>query len=344
MPKDAKWFKSAPSKAIENSQLDRNTGEIKNVILCQVGPAKGHGVHLDQDFIDSVIDYADENYSEKNPLKCRFGHPSMSHTTMGKQLGTFTNFRKVGEKAIADLQLLQAARSGPNGNMWDWMFDMAEERPDFVMNSIVFQPGEYYKIIKGKKKKQSDFDRPYDFNSAESDDKKVYVEMKKLMFSDIVEQGAATESLFSANFNKDKFAVIATEFLNEHPEIDLFIKEHPEKLYTLLKQRGITLEKTSLFKSLTDLIGGKPDAKLIEKLENEALGRQQAEGLLNDANTQIEAFKAKVEELEADAIALNTEIDRLNKLTILNDASQFKKEIPLKEGAKPSWHKDNFKK
>lgn len=355
MPKGKqRWLKSKPVKIVD-AKYSREHGTINDVILCQVGPAKGHGVHLDQDFIDSVVDYANENYSEKNPLKCRFGHPAMSDTTMGKQLGTFTNFRKVGEKAIADLQLLQAAKSGPNGNMWDWMFDMAEERPDFVMNSIVFRQGEYYKIIKGKKKTESDFDTPVDFDAAEGDDKKVYVEMKELLFSDIVEQGAATESLFSAQFNKEKFAVQVNEYLNENTEIDNFLKENPDKILTLLKQRGVHLQK-GLIAQIKELFAGQEIDKsefdritLDNQQLTEKIGQLEADLLLKNtdlanADTAKIELQTQFDSLKKQLSEKNKTIADLQNLIDSVDITNFKKQSFEGDNNKPSYHKDNFKK
>lgn len=340
-----RWFKSKPVTSIENAQFDRETGVIKDVILCQVGPAKGHGVWLEQEFINSIVDYGKEYYSEIG-LKCRFGHPSFSDTVMGTQLGVFTNFRVRGEQAIADLKILKAAKNSKNGDMWTWLFDMAEERPDFVMNSIVFRQGDYYKYIDGEKKKSSDYENCDEFWDTNGDDKKLYVELEELLFSDLVEQGAATESLFSAQFNKDKFAVQVNEFLNDHPALDAFIKENPEKVYGLLKQRGITLESTTWFKSLTELFTNKSFKTQISTLQLEA--QEAAEKLkIADANAivlqaSIDTLTASEVALKAKVLELEAEVERLGNLKIDEDLGKFGKKPQEREGEKPLWHKDNF--
>lgn len=250
MPTDttSKFFKSgrislAASKKA-GSQVDPENRIISDVILCQAGEAKGHGVHLEQSFIDAGIAYAQKHHS-KIGLKCRFGHPAMSNDALGTEVGRFKNFRVVDDKMVADLHVYESANLSPtHPGAGDWILSMADEDPNAIMCSIVFMPGRkyqyddegnkyYLKIIYdqyGARYVAEDSDQKFDPS------KPVYVELKELWATDLVDDGAATDKLFSAVANPDKFAVIATQFLDDHPKIAEFLGENPHKLQEFLNK------------------------------------------------------------------------------------------------------------
>jgi hypothetical protein len=240
-----RWFKSGRVDFASTSKIDAEAGILYGVIMCQVGEAKGHGLHLEQEFIEAGIAYAQKHHA-KLGMKARFGHPGMSNETLGTEMGRFKNFRVDGDKMVADLHLFESANLSPtNPGMRDWMLSMAQEDPQAIMCSIVFSIAQFYQ--RSKKGEKYTIKRVSDGWESwwESEDKqhqydpkgKIYVSLKELMFCDIVDEGAATDRLFSAQFNSDKFSVIATEFLNEYPQIDSFIQENPEKLISFLAQR-----------------------------------------------------------------------------------------------------------
>lgn len=239
-------LKSGRVDFARTARVDAEQGVLHGVILCQVGEAKGHGVHLEQSFIEEGIDYAVKHYANRG-MKARFGHPSMSNETLGTEMGRFKDFRVEEDRMVADLHLFKSANLSPTQpGMRDWMISMAQEDPQAIMCSIVFSTKGYYqRSADGKKyaitRKYSD-DRGYYW---ESDDPayrydpkgKIFVSLKKLLFCDIVDEGAATDRLFSAEVNSEKFSVIATDFLNNYPQVDQFIREHPEKLLSFLSAR-----------------------------------------------------------------------------------------------------------
>src|SRR6056297_1264539 len=107
MPQPVRWLKSQPViLSFEEGQIDADNGIITDVVMCQAGPAKGHGWHLEESFVEQLVAYDQKHYSEGNGLKARFGHPALSDTTMGSQMGYFKNYRFQDGKAIADLHLL----------------------------------------------------------------------------------------------------------------------------------------------------------------------------------------------------------------------------------------------
>jgi hypothetical protein len=96
------YFRSNPIYHQSPSLIDRESGIIKDVVLCQVGEAKGHDLFIDQDFINDVVKFGNQNPAG---VKARFGHPNICSTALGSYLGRFRTFRMVDDKAIADLHL-----------------------------------------------------------------------------------------------------------------------------------------------------------------------------------------------------------------------------------------------
>lgn len=317
-----RWFKSQPTASFADVNIDEENGIIKDVVMCQVGPAKGHGVHLEQEMIDQLAAYYNSNFGEKG-LKSRFSHPSMSDSTMGTQLGIFKNVRVKDDKTVGDLHLLKSAEISPSKpGMRSWMLSMAKERPDFVMSSIVFSTGEVYqrkadgeKVVLRKRKGKTN-----EFESLNDHDPKlgnIYLglgENGDWHYTDMVEAGAATDSLFAQSFNKDHFAVQAVEFLQDHPEIYDFLKTNPGKLVEFANKAGISLPNATpapenLFSQIKEYVFGKkediPTTDLSRYIllddHNSAIAEfEKQAGILNDNYTELEKqLTAKNEEITA---------------------------------------------
>ena len=313
---EKRWFKSKPLKQsqFEAEQIDTENGILKGVVLCQVGEAKGHGVHLGQDFIEDLVAYANENH--KAGTKARFGHPAMSDTTMGKQLGTFQNHRLEGDKAIADLHLLDSSNiSRTPPGMKEWVLSMAAEKPDHIMNAIVFKPEGYYQINEDGEKEEVRMN-PWGDPYGHDEEREVYTVFGQLYFSDLVEDGAATENLFGAQMNPDKFAVKAVEFVRDEPELLEFLQKNPSKLVEFAEQLGvhISFSMTEKFRSVKGMLFGNNKeeidlSKFVKLDTHEAkLGelQQQLKDLqsehdkeLDSLNQQILSLTRRLEEAQA---------------------------------------------
>ncbi|MCP4103874.1 MAG: hypothetical protein GY750_21015 [Lentisphaerae bacterium] len=204
------WFRSSSNYA-KRGTVDREKGAIFGVSVNTVGEAKGHGVHLEQSFVDRVAELGN---AEKNGLKARFGHPSMCSTALGTMLGRFRNFRVEGEQVIADLFLSNSAKETPNGNLYDYVLGLAESESDMFGTSIVFTIGEEY---------QND------------GDEKTFVTCEKLHACDVVDDPAANpDGLFSA-FNQEALSAQVSEFLGTHPEVYEILSSKPEIVEQFMK-------------------------------------------------------------------------------------------------------------
>lgn len=213
-----RWFKTDVIFAQPDLKVDAENGIIRDVSVCTAGEAKGHGLMLEQSFIDDVARLGND---WKQGVKCRFGHPNMSNESLGTYLGRFTNFRVEGIKAIADLQLDEVAKKAPGGDIYTYVLEMATKNPDMFGTSITFQYKYTYFYDKDGQKVKGE----------NPDDGPTFASIEKLTGTVVVDEPAANPGgLFSSNqFNADKFAVRITGFLDENPDIWSFVEKHPEK-------------------------------------------------------------------------------------------------------------------
>ena len=162
-------FRTKPQFSTAKPTVERETGIISGVAVCTEGPALGHGVMLEAGFIESLLPLAQ---GWNTGLKSRFGHPSMSTNAVGTLLGAGKNFRLSPEgesprKLLADLHLSQSAKSGPNGDLFSHVCDLAENDPDKVGTSIVFTPGSEYKY-------NSDGEKVFEYSDPEYGTERMY--------------------------------------------------------------------------------------------------------------------------------------------------------------------------
>lgn len=349
MPKE-KYFKSSP-KNTTALKIDRENGYLRDVVLCEVGEASGHGVHLDQNFINDVA----KQGNEKGKVSARLGHPNMCNSAMGKQIGYYEKFSVRGEQAIADFKVLKAAKNSPDGgNVYDWIFDMAEERPEHIMNSIVFRDGGAFQIDDEGNEVDLEEDEEWWGYKTKFDDREVFIRLGSLEKSDLVEDGAATESLFSKGLNNHLFAATADQFLEENPELLKYLQKNPASIFEYAKKKGISFEQSGFFKKIASFFAptnptdfdrlNLDNQQLTEKigqLEADLLSKsndlQLADTAKNDLQTQFDAIKNQLAKK-------NKTVNELQKLIDSVDIKNFKKQSFDGDKNKPSYHKDNFKK
>lgn len=208
----ARYFSSQPIYNAPVDSIDHLNGIIRGVTIAQVGPARGHEAFLDKTFLLQIVDQAN---SRPQGIKARFGHPNMCSTALGTYLGRFTNYSYQSDKVKADLQLDATAKTSPKGNLYDYVLDMADKNPDMFGASIVFEPNDLESVEEadqGKKLKRNCF------------------RLKELRATDIVDDPAATDGLFSA----DTLPGLATQLLDENPQLTDLIFSRPESLVEFL--------------------------------------------------------------------------------------------------------------
>jgi len=204
--------------------VDRENGIIRGVaVITGDREALGHEIYVDETTVNQVVAAGQE--ADKGPgLKARFDHPNACFRSIGTAVGRFRNFRKEGLKAKADLHLLDAAASSPEGDLRTHILDLAEEDPDIFATSIVFTqdtPEEF---------------SPEDFPSKDPEDAFFFphARIDSLYACDIVDEGAANDGLFG---RPDYLAEQAEKWGKEHPEILVNVLDN------YFKSIGIDLEK-----------------------------------------------------------------------------------------------------
>lgn len=230
MPK--RWLDTACLRA-KPAAVDLEAGIIRGVKVCSEGEAKGHGVSLDSEFIDTVAKLGRQS---KRGLKARFGHPNMCSESLGTYIGRFKNFstgtttREDGTKAaccFADLYLSESAKDAPGGDLHAYIVSMAENEADMFGTSIVFTQGNRYRRNEQGEKiypRTQDGRWNDEFDKANKPD---FVECQTLHACDCVDEPAANDGLFSA-FSGDTVAGQITEFLDLHPQVFQLLEDSPE--------------------------------------------------------------------------------------------------------------------
>ncbi len=243
------------------SEVDHEKGIISGALVVTEGEAQGHGVWLESEFVDAVIE---QGNNPKNGLKARFGHPNMCSTALGTFLGRWKNFRRDtvtrndGSKASAaraDLFLSASAKETPNGDLFDYVLSMAEKEGDMFGTSIVFTPGPEYKRTKSGKKVTHVWRRDEDGEKLRNEDgtarfkwvdekgkehdpkddpivDRYYATCAKLHACDAVDDPAANDGMFS-QFAQETIAGQITEFLDLHPQVWQAVESNPEVLAAL---------------------------------------------------------------------------------------------------------------
>ena len=221
---DVNYFAQAFAKA----QIDEDNGILRDVVLVQEGEAKGHDVRLDGKFVKKITKLG--KAQGDSGVKSRFGHPAMSEDANGTQLGRFKNFRNrrmadgIGVESIADLHLfseeiLGASNKVPN---IEWFIGMAKDNADAFGNSIVFHSA-------------GTEEREFELENGEIEMRDFELPPLSLPWSDLVNEGAATESLFSSEMMIDK----AVRFLDSNKDIYEMLCAHPDavsKVETVLNR------------------------------------------------------------------------------------------------------------
>lgn len=127
-------------RAHSQVNIDRDAGVIFGVSILTIGEAKGHEEFIDETMLEQCVEHG--RAKEPIGLKSRFDHPQACSRSMGTFTGRFHNFRRDEDKVRADLHLSDASAKSPEGNLRDYILDLAAEDPAAFATSIVFRKGE----------------------------------------------------------------------------------------------------------------------------------------------------------------------------------------------------------
>lgn len=295
-----RYFATSPVFSPPSDGIDRDSGTIKGITIAQLGLAKGHAGYIDKTFLLQIVENA---ATRPAGIKARFGHPNMCSTSLGTYLGRFKNYSYTGDKVKADLYLDETARKTPGGDLYSYVFDMAEKNPDMFGASIVFTTGES-EIIE-----------------EEVDNKKVkreYFRLSELMATDLVDSPAATDSLFSVKMGGvDAFPGIATRFLDENPELLEFIFSRPQAVTEFLSNY-INNSKMNFSEKIKQnfaaFLEAFSPASQSENFVPDSIplpnGEGQA-GISESASISLEDHQFKISDIQSELHTRNTELEVL---------------------------------
>jgi hypothetical protein len=222
---------------------------IHDVSVTTEGEALGHGVWLEEEFVQAVVD---QGNALKMGAKARFGHPTMCSQALGTYLGRFKNFRMMDSgtgkaKAIADMHLSESAKKSPSGNIHDYVAAMAQSESDMFGASIVFQPGETYRKNEKNGRKAfigwtRDGEAYWTYEDGEDADEKdlsskLYASIKKLEGADFVDSPAANPDGLYSEFSAQTIAGQVGQFFDEFPDVVRMLATNPE-IVQIMKNHG----------------------------------------------------------------------------------------------------------
>lgn len=202
-------FNALPNFTSKDLKVDRENGVLRNISVANFGDNKNDS-YFDEKFISDLVA---KGNAQTQGIKSRFGHPNMCATSLGTYIGRQKNFNIQNGNCFGDLFLDPITKKtqveGKGISIFDYVMDMAETNPDMFGNSIVinclFETKTF--TIDGK------------------EIEKTVPKLESFHASDLVDDPAATESLFSNNEND--LGVVITQFLDENPKIFESFSKNP---------------------------------------------------------------------------------------------------------------------
>jgi len=259
---------------------------------------------INDEFIQDLVTFAEK---QKAGVKSHFGH---NYNNLGKMLGRAKNWRVEDGKAKYDLDIYESADKSPGLNgLGTYILELLSEDNKAMMTSIVFKEEYFYQLDSaGQKlkvyyvdKKSGEWVRPNPTLG------KVYPQFGQLYSTDLVEEGAATNSMFSIEETED------SGFLSELKKFftELFQNKQgydvPGEILELSVEPAPISSPQNQEMDTNPIVpeADAPVAKTIEQLqaENEALKIQLATKPIADENA---ALKARIAELEKQPAAAPT--------------------------------------
>jgi len=110
-------------------RVDRQANVIYGASMMQVGDLNEGDARpwtVDMETLQQALSLAQQS---RSGVKARFTHPNMSSDGMGSYLGRWANWRIEGETLRADLHIADAAFTSPQGDLGNYVMDLAEADP-----------------------------------------------------------------------------------------------------------------------------------------------------------------------------------------------------------------------
>jgi len=187
-------FFRAPVSKSKTLRVDRTggydgAGVIHGASVITRGEAEGHYMWIDNEFNAAVAKQLD---AAKRGVKMRFTHPSLSGDGLGSFLGRAMDAKQVGDQVTADLHFSQTAHNTPDGDLANYVMDLAENDPEAFGMSIVFRHdrGAEDKHTANNENEDGDFTSPDPANKSNLP----HARLQSLKAVDVVDSPAANPS------------------------------------------------------------------------------------------------------------------------------------------------------
>src|SRR5690606_20526865 len=193
----------------------------------------------------------------------RFTHPGLSADGLGTFMGRAFAGRLSGDQALADIHFAKSAHNTPDGDLAEYVMNLAEEDPEAFAMSIVFMSdvGAEDKFISQHEDENGEFKSP-DPNNARN---LPHVRLADLRAADFVDEPAANPNgLFHRGHEiadeADKLCAYAFGLTSEKPAVTMFDAD-PDRIASFAKRfldnHGLTLQEKSKMAKEND---GAPEA------------------------------------------------------------------------------------
>ena len=109
------------------NRVDREAKIIHGYSVMSLGEAKGHGMMVDDQTLNELVSLGNAHPSG---IKTRVRHPSSNHDGFGRYVGKSKNFRREGDKVVADLSVSDVSFKSPEGDLGTYVMDLAASEED----------------------------------------------------------------------------------------------------------------------------------------------------------------------------------------------------------------------
>lgn len=116
-------------------QVDREAGIIRGASVIAAGPALGHGFEVDDVMLRQVARHA------LGGVRVGFTHGA--DDDLETRIGTLRSPRIDGGRVRGDIHFGSYSKSTPKGNLHDYLLALADEAPESLGLSIVFEPADF---------------------------------------------------------------------------------------------------------------------------------------------------------------------------------------------------------
>lgn len=177
--------------------VDREKKVIRGYVVMMSGRLKDRPGEVDQTTLEKLVELGN---ARKQGVKSRFSHPTECADGLGKYLGRARDFH-LSEAVNREGQTVQAVRADlhldptamdtpPQGGkpLGDYVMDLTESDPDAISSSVVVRFKREYRLEPDGTRKKDE----------KGEDLPPLLRPEVLFASDIVDEGAAVDGIFSA--------------------------------------------------------------------------------------------------------------------------------------------------